>query len=73
MKSRSLNLSMTEEGKAKHYKVQYLHGDTIFVAGAMKNVARAGLFALFAFQHPMPARFELLGLKDAMNSLRSRL
>jgi hypothetical protein len=72
-KALTANLSMTEDGKTKHLKVQYLHGNTVFTIGAMKNTARAGLFALFVFQHTMAARFELLGLKDEMNSLRGRL
>jgi len=45
----------------------------VLVAGAMKNLARAGLFALFAFQHTMAARFQILGLKDGMNALRGQL
>ncbi len=72
-KSLTANLSMTEDGKTKHYKVQYLHGNTIFAKGGLKNTARAGLFALFAFQHTMAARFEILGLKADMNALRGQL
>lgn len=72
-KSLTANMSMTEEGKTKNYKVQYLHGNTTFTAGAMKNTARAGLFALHAFQHTMSARFELLGLKQDMHLLKGHL
>jgi hypothetical protein len=72
-KSLTANMSMTEDGKTKHYKVQYLHGNTVFTVGAMKNVARAGLFALFAFQRTMAARFELLGLKEEISALRGHL
>ncbi|WP_439612634.1 hypothetical protein [Reyranella sp.] len=72
-KALTANLSMSEVGKTKHYKVQYLHGNTTFVVGGMKNLARAGLFALFAFQHTMTARFQILGLKDHMNALRGQL
>lgn len=72
-KSLTANLSMTEVGNTKHYRVQSLHGNTIFATDALKNTARAGLFALFAFQHTMVAKFELLGVKDEMNSLRPHL
>lgn len=72
-KSLTSNLSWTQTGRARAYKVQYLHGNTIWVGSAIRNTARAGLFALFAFQHTMAARFELLGIKDEMNSLRKRL
>jgi hypothetical protein len=64
------NLSRKNVGSTTHYDVQYLHGDTRWVTGAIRNTARAGLFALYAFQHTMRAKFELLGVKDEMTGLR---
>lgn len=72
-RSLTSNLSLSHAGRTKSYKVQYLHGNTIWVRSAIRNTARAGLFALFAFQHAMAARFQLLGIRDEMNSLRKRL
>jgi hypothetical protein len=73
VKSLTANLSMTEAGATKHYRVQYIHGNTTFFADAMKDTVRVGMFALTAFQHTMAARFELLGITDAMNLLRRHL
>jgi putative transcriptional regulator len=72
-RSLTSNLSLTEKGRTKAYKVQYLHGNTTWVRAAIRNTARSGLFALFAFQHTMAARFQLLGIRDEMNLLRVRL
>jgi hypothetical protein len=72
-RSLTSNLSLKESERTKEYRVQYLHGDTPWVAAAIRNTARAGLFALYAFQHTMPAKFALLGIKDEMNALRSLL
>jgi hypothetical protein len=72
-RSLTANLSVDEVDGKKHYRVKYIHGNSLIVEGAIKDTARAGLFALFVFQHTMAARFELLGLKDEMNSLRPHL
>jgi hypothetical protein len=37
---------------------------------AMKSTARVGLTALFIFQHIFKAKFELLGLRPELDSLR---
>jgi len=37
----------------------------------MKNVAQVGLTALFIFQHIFKAKFELLGIREEMDKLRS--
>lgn len=67
------NMEIDDEGSTKTYKVQYLQGDTVFVQGAIKNLARAGLNALFTFQHTMPERFQLLGLREKLQTLRQGL
>ncbi len=72
-RSLTSNLEIDDEGPTKTYKVQYLQGDTLFVQGAMKNLARAGLTALFTFQHTMPERFQLLGLREELQALRRGL
>ena len=69
-RSLTANLALEEHSSHRQYKVQYLHGDTMWVQGAIRSVARAGLFALFAFQHTMAAKFELLGVKAEINALR---
>jgi hypothetical protein len=72
-RSLTSNLSLTERGRTRTFKIQYLQGNTTWVRAAIRNTARSGLFALFAFQHIMAARFQLLGIRDEMNSLRVRL
>ena len=61
---------MTESPDASPTRLR--HRTRLLTASAMKNAARAGLFAPFIFQHVMAARLELLGLKDEMNALRAR-
>jgi hypothetical protein len=50
----------------------YLHGDGAALRAAVKGTAEIGLCALFILQHVsvFTARFELLGLKQALQSLR---
>jgi hypothetical protein len=69
-RSLTTNLSMDDVGKTKELQVQYLHGDSIFVQGAIRTLARAGLYA---FQHTMAERFQLLGLRDELKELRKGL
>ena len=42
-----------------------------FLLFAMKNAAQVGLTALFIFQHIFRAKFELLGIREEMEKLRS--
>jgi hypothetical protein len=42
-----------------------------FLLFAMKNVAQVGLTVLFIFRHIFRAKFELLGIREEMDKLRS--
>lgn len=69
-RSVTTNMFLSEDATQKKFNLQYLHGHSIAVRLALKNTARAGLFGLHAFQHAMPERFQLLGLRDEVIALR---
>jgi hypothetical protein len=47
-----------------------LTADPIITMFAMKNVAQVGLTSLYLFHHMFEAKFELLGIRAEMNTLR---
>jgi hypothetical protein len=64
----------TEESDDELRFVQiYLHADGIALDAGLKTLVEAGIFCLYTLQH-VPAlrtRFELLGVKDRLNALKS--
>lgn len=65
------SMTLTEDEKQKIFNVEYIQGNSLGVKVAMKTAAQVGLCALYMFQHMMKERFEILGLRDAMQKLRN--
>ena len=72
-KSVTSNLFLTETPTTKKFNTAYLHGHSVAVLLAIKSTARAGLFALHAFQHTMPEKFQILGVREEIIELRKFL
>jgi hypothetical protein len=70
-RSLTSSMTLTEDEQRKVFNVEYIQGNSLGVKLAMKTAAQVGLCALYMFQHMMKERFELLGLRDAMQKLRN--
>ena len=60
-----------EQEAAMSFTALAMTDDKDTVLHAMKSVSQVGLTVLFIFQHIFKAKFELLGIRQEMNSLRN--
>jgi hypothetical protein len=67
----SMQLEESEEGS--HYMQIYLHGNDMPLRHCRKSTAQAGVCSLHIFQHIFSERFMLLGIRDKLIKLRTRL
>ncbi len=67
------SMSITEDADRKTFVIKYLDDNPLALSHAIKSTAQAGLCSLFIFQHIFPERFELLGLKQQLQTLRKGL
>jgi hypothetical protein len=67
------SMSIIEEEDRKTFVIKYLDDNPQALANAIKSTAQTGLCSLFIFQHIFPERFELLGLKQQLQALRTGL
>jgi hypothetical protein len=65
------SMTLTEDEKQKVFNVEYVQGNSLGAKLAKLTAARVGLCSLYLFQHIMKERFEILGLRDAMQRLRN--
>jgi hypothetical protein len=66
-------MSLHELDDKKVYNHVTLHGDGPQMGLALKTTAQAGVCALEIFREIFPARFELLGISEAILILRREL
>lgn len=73
--TRGLTGSMQlEEGPdLSRYLQIYLHGDGMALRHCLKSTAQVGVCSLHIFQHILPERFMLLGIREKLIELRKRL
>ena len=64
-------LQMPKDPVDQSFTAFALSPDEQVLRHAMKSVAQVGLTALFIFQHIFKAKFELLGIREEMDKLRS--
>lgn len=66
--------AMTDIEGGKQLQQIYLHGDGIALDAALKVVVETGICCLYVLQNipTFTARFQLLGIKDRLNSLRRK-
>ena len=62
---------MPESPVDQSFTALALSADKQVLLHAMKSTAQVGLTALFIFQHIFKAKFELLGIREEMDKLRS--
>jgi hypothetical protein len=66
------SMEMTSEQEAQRsFTALAMVTDADVVLHALKSVAQVGLTVLFIFQHIFTAKFELLGIRQEMNALRT--
>ncbi len=61
---------MASSGSGHTFRTLALSKDEITLRHTMKCTAEVGITALFIFQHIFKAKFELLGLRAELDSLR---
>jgi hypothetical protein len=64
-------IQMPESPVDQSFTALALSTDKQVLLHAMKSTAQVGLTALFIFQHIFKAKFELLGIREEMDKLRS--
>jgi hypothetical protein len=63
-------VQMASSGSGHTFRTLALSKDEITLRHTMKSTAEVGITALFIFQHIFKAKFELLGLRAELDSLR---
>ena len=66
------SMKMEETPDLKQYLQVYLHGDDMARRHALQSTAQVGVCSLHIFQHILPERFMLLGIRDRLIGLRGR-
>lgn len=69
----SSSSEMRLEGDTTVIRNQYLHGDSAALDHALRSTAQTGLGSLLVFQHIYKERFDILGLRDTIESLKGVL
>ena len=62
-----------ETAEKRQLQPIYLHADEATVLHALKTVAQVGVCGLHLFQHVFPERFSILGIRQKLIELRTRL
>jgi hypothetical protein len=63
-------VQMASSGSGRTFRTLALSKDEITLRYTMKSTAEVGITALFIFQHIFKAKFEVLGLRSELDSLR---
>ena len=66
-------VQMESSGSGHRFRTLALSKDEITLRHAMESATQVGLTALFIFQHIFKAKFELLGLRAELDSLRQTI
>ena len=72
-RSITANLTIIDQEKSKKFESVYAHGDGPQFDHALKTCAQTGIASLEIFQDIFPGRFELLGIRHKILSLRQGL
>jgi hypothetical protein len=72
-RSLSSSLKVIKGDERVEYKQLYLSGDNLQLDHALKSTAQVGLTSLYLFYHIYKERFEIVGLTQKMERLRSFL
>jgi hypothetical protein len=67
------SMTVTKKDGESQYAVRYLDDRPLIICHAMKSAAESGLCSLHIFQHIIPERFNLLGVRDRLVPLREDL
>jgi hypothetical protein len=67
------NMLLNEAPDKRQIQPIYLHANDATVLHALKTTAQIGLCSLHQFQHILPERFMLLGIREKLVELRNRL
>jgi hypothetical protein len=67
------NMLMNENVDNRQLQPIYLHGNPTTVRHALKSTAQVGVCSLHLFRDILAARFRLLGIREKLIELRSRL
>jgi hypothetical protein len=67
------SMLMNESAEKRQLQPIYLHADETTVLHALKTVAQVGVCGLHLFQHVFPERFSILGIRQKLIELRTRL
>jgi hypothetical protein len=66
-------VQMASSGSGHTFRTLALSKDETTLRHAMKSIAQVGLTVLFIFQHIFKAKFELLGLRAELDSMRQAI
>ena len=67
------SMQLEEGPDLSQYLQIYLHGDDMALRHCLKSTAQVGVCSLHVFQHILPERFTLLGIREKLIELRKRL
>ncbi len=67
------SMTIAKSGDDRAFAVRYFDERPLMICHAMKSAAEAGLCSLHIFQHILPERFRLLGIREALVPLRENL
>ena len=67
------NMLLNEAPDKRQLQPIYLHANESTVLHALKTTAQVGVCSLHLFQHILPERFMLLGIREKLIELRNRL